>query len=141
METRIFNSSSATTGAPHYAERSGQTVEIVRPLTRDEADEEVGPMFLIRFQDGVEANAFDDELSMPTKLVGIWVLACTPQCELMKWGLGGGTEFPYPPDQEAEALAQAKYLDTSTANITHSIYILHVFDNGQMKQHHYTGDE
>lgn len=43
---------------------SGQTVTIVRPLTADEADlAEVGPMSRIKFSDGYEADAFDDELA------------------------------------------------------------------------------
>ena len=65
METRIFKSSAKSKGKPGYPERSGQTVEIVRPLTPDEADEEVGPMFRVRFQDGIEADVFGDELSVP----------------------------------------------------------------------------
>ena len=43
--------------------RSGQQVEIIRQLTKDEADDEVGKMFKIRFNDGFEADAFEDELS------------------------------------------------------------------------------
>lgn len=37
--------------------------EIVRPLTLDEADEEVGQMFKVRFDDGTEVDAFEDELT------------------------------------------------------------------------------
>lgn len=49
---------------PHTSEqdlhkRSGQAVEVLRPLTADEADV---PMFRIRFADGFEADAFADEL-------------------------------------------------------------------------------
>ena len=43
--------------------RSGERVEIIRPLTEDEADIfDVGPMFRIRFADGTEVDAFEDEL-------------------------------------------------------------------------------
>jgi hypothetical protein len=45
-----------------YATRTGQTVVIVRPLTEAEADPEVGPMFRVRFPDGFEGDAFEDEL-------------------------------------------------------------------------------
>jgi len=75
------------------------------------------------------------------KLVGIWVMAALRGKnlpELTKWGLDGDTEFPYPPDQEAEAVAQAKFVRDQAHG---RIYILHVFDNGQMKQYEYTGDE
>lgn len=44
-------------------ERSGQLVEVVRPLTEEEADLfDVGPMYRIRFPDGFETDAFEDEL-------------------------------------------------------------------------------
>lgn len=43
--------------------RSGQEVEIIRELTADECDKaEVGNMFRIRFDDGYETDAFEDEL-------------------------------------------------------------------------------
>lgn len=42
---------------------NGQFCDIVRQLTRDEADiDDVGPMFLVRFADG-EISVFADELS------------------------------------------------------------------------------
>jgi len=45
-------------------DRSGQVVEVIRPLTEDEADLfDVGPMYRIRFDDGYETDAFEDELS------------------------------------------------------------------------------
>jgi hypothetical protein len=62
MTTRKFTSSSETPGYPSFAERSGQLVEVIRELT-DIDFEEVGPMFRIRFADGVETSAFDDELT------------------------------------------------------------------------------
>ena len=44
--------------------RSGSKVDVVRPLTIDEADiDEVGPMFKVRWRDGFEADVFEDELS------------------------------------------------------------------------------
>jgi hypothetical protein len=43
--------------------RSGQSVTILRKLTEDECDiNEVGNMFRIRFDDGYETDAFEDEL-------------------------------------------------------------------------------
>jgi len=44
--------------------RDGECCVVVRPLTKDEADLfDVGPMYRIRFSDGVETDAFEDELS------------------------------------------------------------------------------
>lgn len=44
--------------------RSGSVCTIVRRLTDDEADfNETGPMYAIRFPDGAEACAFEDELT------------------------------------------------------------------------------
>ncbi|USN15876.1 hypothetical protein PAPPERLAPAPP_01340 [Brevundimonas phage vB_BpoS-Papperlapapp] len=37
--------------------------EVVRALTEDEADAEVGPMYQVRTDDGAEYDAFEDELS------------------------------------------------------------------------------
>jgi len=60
---RIFRSTQRDPGAPGYPERSGQRVDIVRPYGDDEIDlDEVGPMFLVRFADGLEIDAFGDEL-------------------------------------------------------------------------------
>ena len=43
--------------------RSGQIVEIIRPLTEKEADiAEVGMMYKIKFADGFQVDAFEDEL-------------------------------------------------------------------------------
>lgn len=44
--------------------RSGEVVDVLRPLTEQEADLfETGPMFHIRFvADGFETDAFEDEL-------------------------------------------------------------------------------
>lgn len=43
--------------------RSGQQVTIIRPLTDDECDKaEVGNMYKVKFKDGYERDAFEDEL-------------------------------------------------------------------------------
>lgn len=43
---------------------SGQRCVVMRPLTEEEADiSDVGPMYRVRFEDGFEADAYDDELS------------------------------------------------------------------------------
>ena len=43
--------------------RSGQTCEVLRALTEQEADIfDVGNMYRIRFADGTETDAFEDEL-------------------------------------------------------------------------------
>ena len=43
--------------------RSGQKVEIIRPLTETECDiAEVGNMYKVRFDDGTEIDVFEDEL-------------------------------------------------------------------------------
>ena len=43
---------------------SGQTASVIRPLTEDEADIcETGNMYKIRFADGYETDAFEDELT------------------------------------------------------------------------------
>lgn len=43
--------------------RTGSIVEVIRPLTKDEADiKDVGPMYEIRFADGYVTDAFADEL-------------------------------------------------------------------------------
>lgn len=50
-------------GDSTWNERSGQKCLILRQLTEAECDiEDVGPMWKIRFSDGVETDAFDDEL-------------------------------------------------------------------------------
>ena len=43
---------------------NGTEVEVIRPLTNKECDiEDVGNMYKIRFYDGYERDAFEDELS------------------------------------------------------------------------------
>lgn len=61
--TALFHSTTQTEGPPGYPERSGQRVNVVRSLTESEADlDEVGSMFRIRFSDGIETDAFAEEL-------------------------------------------------------------------------------
>lgn len=44
-------------------ERSGQEVKVIRELTGEECDKtDVGNMYRIRFDDGYETDAFEDEL-------------------------------------------------------------------------------
>jgi len=63
----IFTRYSPTTTIEHdLLAHSGQEVELIRPITRNEADIcDVGPMFAIRFADGYENHAFIDELDPP----------------------------------------------------------------------------
>lgn len=43
----------------------GTEVEVIRPLTEDEADIfDVGNMYKVRFADGYENDVFEDELSL-----------------------------------------------------------------------------
>lgn len=57
---KVFNTHGGDTS---WNDRSGQIVEVHRPLTEEEADLfDVGPMYRIRFQDGTETDAFEDEL-------------------------------------------------------------------------------
>lgn len=62
--------------------------------------------------------------------VGTWVFE-VDDSEFTKWGKDGDTRFPFPPD-DRDAINHAKYL-SEQPNIG-QLYILHVFDNGQMKQ-------
>ena len=44
---------------------NGTDVEIIRPLTEKEVDiEDVGNMYKVKFYDGYERDAFEDELSL-----------------------------------------------------------------------------
>lgn len=56
---KIFN-----TTYTELTKYNGTEVEIIRPLTKDEADiEDVGNMYKVRFYDGYERDVFEDELS------------------------------------------------------------------------------
>jgi hypothetical protein len=61
-----FKSTSAVDGAPGYRERSGETVEIVEEVDADrdpdKAEEDVASLYRVRFEDGTETEAFEDEL-------------------------------------------------------------------------------
>lgn len=47
-----------------WMKRDGEKCVVIRPLTEDEADIfDVGSMYRIRFSDGIETDAFEDELS------------------------------------------------------------------------------
>jgi hypothetical protein len=65
MTEAIFRSSSAVDGAPGYRERTGETVivlgEVEAEADPDKADD-VAPLYRVRFPDGVETEAFEDEL-------------------------------------------------------------------------------
>lgn len=59
-ETYVFDTHG---GDSTWNERSGQRCVAVRPLTRQECDiDDVGPMWRVRFEDGIETDAFQDEL-------------------------------------------------------------------------------
>lgn len=63
MARMIYTPDGALPGHPGYAERSGEAVEAT-PLDPARFDfDDVGPMFRIRFSDGVETDAFSDELA------------------------------------------------------------------------------
>jgi hypothetical protein len=66
MTDTIFRSHSVTEGAPGYRERSGQPVTVVREVDVEvdpaAEEEDVSPLYVIRFEDGVETEAFADEL-------------------------------------------------------------------------------
>lgn len=50
-------------GFAALAHRDGQPIKVLRPLiVPDEADEEVGPMFLVEFEDGETAHVYSDEI-------------------------------------------------------------------------------
>lgn len=58
-KTYIFN-----TVDTELLKYNGQTANVIRPLTSDEADIcETGNMYKIRFADGYETDAFEDELT------------------------------------------------------------------------------
>ena len=60
MKKAIFDTHGNDTKWNH---RSGESVDVLRPLTANEADTaDVGPMYKIRFVDGTKTDAFADEL-------------------------------------------------------------------------------
>ena len=61
-----FQSQSTTDGPPGYRERSGQAVMVLGRVDLDAdpdaGDEDIAPIYRVRFADGVETEAFGDEL-------------------------------------------------------------------------------
>ena len=53
-------------GTEPLRERTGETIEVVRELGDDERDEEAGRMFVVRFPDGFETHAFEEEVITET---------------------------------------------------------------------------
>jgi len=46
-----------------YQSRNNEKCKVIRPLTKEEADiEEIGKMYKVVFEDGTEADVFEDEL-------------------------------------------------------------------------------
>jgi hypothetical protein len=66
------------------------------------------------------------------KHVGTWVLVVDGG-EIMKYGKDSDTIYPYPPDDK-EALEEAAHQARNEKSFNSTVYILHVFDNGQLKQ-------
>lgn len=51
-------------GYEELNERSGSPVLVLRALTEKEIDiNDIGPMYVVKFSDGYECDAFEDELS------------------------------------------------------------------------------
>ncbi len=67
---------------------------------------------------------------MEPKLVGIWVVACTIQGDLIKWGKDRDSIHPY--ETMKKAVEQANYLCKTKEHKNDAIYLLIIFDNGQM---------
>jgi len=55
---RIYQPWSNETGFPTYAERRNSFVEILREMNEDEC----GKVYWIRFEDGLESSAWEDDL-------------------------------------------------------------------------------
>ena len=58
----IFDTAGSDSDLKKY---DGKVCVVLRPLTKEEADielEEIGPMYRIVFEDGREADAFEEEL-------------------------------------------------------------------------------
>ena len=68
MTQATFRPSAAVDGPPGYRERNGQLVTVLDEITVDQdpdaADEDVAPLYRVRFEDGVETEAFEDELEL-----------------------------------------------------------------------------
>lgn len=60
--TAVFNTNGTDS---EWKKRDGERCRVLRPLTDKEADiADVGPMYKIRFTDGTETDAFEDELKI-----------------------------------------------------------------------------
>ncbi|MFA9446768.1 hypothetical protein [Egicoccus sp. AB-alg6-2] len=63
-----FRPSAAVDGPPGYRERAGQLVTVVEEIKADQdpdADaDDVATLFRVRFEDGIETEAFEDELEL-----------------------------------------------------------------------------
>lgn len=58
-----MNKKSFNTPFTDYQDRNGEDFEILRPCTKeDNIDIEVGVMYKIRFRDGVEIDAYPEEI-------------------------------------------------------------------------------
>lgn len=63
MRTAIFTSTGSDREAPSWCSRNGHRVQVLARLTHRDVDQtEVGPMYVVRFSDGVVAHVFADEL-------------------------------------------------------------------------------
>lgn len=59
MDTAIFRTVTDSALRP----RNGQPIDVLRELTAEEiGSDEVGRMFVVRFPDSTEVNAFEDEV-------------------------------------------------------------------------------
>lgn len=63
MRTALFRPYDMTNSEKALHERAGQRAEVTDKAVEPVDLEEVGQMFVIRFADGFEAEAFEDELT------------------------------------------------------------------------------
>lgn len=75
MTQAIFRPSAAVDGPPGYRERAGQSVTIVEEIRADQDPDAgadgVAAIFRVRFEDGVETEAFEDELETEVDLTAL----------------------------------------------------------------------
>lgn len=67
------------------------------------------------------------------KLVGIWVFVVTLDGDLMKFGQGSDTKFPFKPKHKKKVIKLAKKISKMKIHVNDTFYILEVFNNGQIK--------
>ena len=70
--------------------------------------------------------------------IGVWVVACTPQCEIVKWGKDGDTEQPFTSREEAQS--HADYLTSTAEHSDDGFYLLFLYSNGQIRTEEYYED-